>query len=108
MDCVTIYSDKQAEVSTGDKKCNTTVYKVWKHVAWTKHGVKLWQYVEQPTERKLFAWHFLSPFKQRETTVNHYHAVAGDSPTENQFTQRVNTQHYFVSLIGMFWGYTPV
>ena len=48
----------------------------------------------------------LSPFRHRKTTVNHYHAAAGENTTQNQFTQRVNTQHYFVSLIGMFWGYT--
>ena len=33
--------------------------------------------------------------------------MARETPTENQFTQRVNTLHYFVSLICMFWGYTP-
>ena len=42
------------------------------------------------------------------TTVNHYPAVAVETPTENQITQWVNTQHYFVSLNGVFWGYTPV
>ena len=31
------FSNKQAEVSTGEKTCDTTVYKVWKHVAWSKH-----------------------------------------------------------------------
>ena len=30
------------------------------------------------------------------------------NPNRNQFTQRVNTQYYFVSLIGMFWWYIPV
>ena len=34
--------------------------------------------------------------------------MAGETTTENQFTQHVNTQPYFVSLIGMFWGYTPL
>ena len=33
--------------------------------------------------------------------------MAGETTTENQFTQRVNTQHYFVSPIGMFRGYRP-
>ena len=43
-----------------------------------------------------------------KTKIHNYHAVAAETPTENQFTQRVNTQHYFVSLIGMFWWYIPV
>ena len=59
------FNNKLAEVSTGEKTYDTTVYKVWKHVAWSKHEVQLWEYVEQPTGRRLFAWHFLSSFKQR-------------------------------------------
>ena len=27
-------------MSTGETTCDTTVYKVWKHVAWSKHAVK--------------------------------------------------------------------
>ena len=57
MDFMAIFSSKQAEVSTGVKTYDTTVYKGWKHVAWSKHVVKLWQYVEHPTGRMSFAWH---------------------------------------------------
>ena len=42
-----------------------------------------------------------------QTKINnchHYHSLAAETPTENQFTQRVITQHYFVSLIGLFDG----
>ena len=45
MDVMAIFNNKQAEVSTGEKTHDTTVYKVCKHVAWSKHAVKLWQYV---------------------------------------------------------------
>ena len=45
MDLMAIFSNKQAEVSTGEKPYDTTVYKVWKHVAWSKHAVKSWLYV---------------------------------------------------------------
>ena len=108
MDLMAIFSNKQAEVSTGEKTYDTTVYIVWEHIAWSKHAVKSWLYVEHPVGWMLFAWHFFNHHLDTEkTTVNHYHAVAGENPTENQFTQRVNTQHYFVSPIGMFWGYTP-
>ena len=41
MDVMAIFSKKQAEVSTGEKTFDTTVYKVWKHVASLKHVMKL-------------------------------------------------------------------
>ena len=107
MDLMAIFSNKQTEVSTGEKTYDMTVYEIWKHAAWSKHAVKSWRYVEHPVGWMLFAWHFFNHHWDRKTTVNHNHAVAGETPTENQFTQRVNTQHYFVSLICMFWGYTP-
>ena len=31
---IAIFSNKQAEVSTGEKTYDATVYKVWKHVTW--------------------------------------------------------------------------
>ena len=100
MDFMAIFSNKQA-VSTGGKTYDTTIYKVWKHVAWWKHAVNLWQYVEDRTGWMSFAWNSFDHNCQ-------YPAVAVETPTENQFTQWVNTQHYFVSLKGVFWGYTPV
>ena len=42
MDLMAIFSNKQAEVSTGENTYDTTVYKLWKHVAWSKHAVKSW------------------------------------------------------------------
>ena len=45
MDLMAIFSNKQAQVSTREKTYDTTVYKVWKHVAWSKHAVKSWLYV---------------------------------------------------------------
>ena len=33
-DVMAILSNKQAEVSTGEKTYDATVYKVWKHVTW--------------------------------------------------------------------------
>ena len=51
------FSYKQADVLIGVKTYDTTVYEVWKHVAWSKHVVKLWQYVEHPTGWMSFAWH---------------------------------------------------
>ena len=60
VDLMAIFSNKQAEVSTGEKTCDTTVYKVWKHVAWPKHAVKSWLYVEHPVGWMLFAWHFFN------------------------------------------------
>ena len=103
-----IFSNKQAEVSTGVKTYDTTAYKVWKHVAWSKHAVKLWQYVEHPTGWISFAWHCFAHHLNKDTSKELSTAVAVETPTENQFTQCVNTQHYFMSLIGMFWGYTLV
>ena len=58
-DFMAIFSNKQTEVSTGEKTYHTTVYKVWKHVAWSTHAVKWWQYVGYPIGWWLFAWHFL-------------------------------------------------
>ena len=108
MDLMPIFSNKEAEVSTGEKTYDTIVYKVWKHVVWSKHAVKSWLYVEYPVGWMQFAWHFFNHHLDAEKRlVNNHHAVAGETTTENQFTQCVNTQHYYVSPIGMFWGYTP-
>ena len=112
MDLMVIFSNKQTEVSTGEKTYDMTIYEIWKHAAWSKHAVKSWLYVEHPVGWMLFAWHFFNHHLDKDkwlstVTVNHYHAAAGETTTENQFTQRVNTQHYFVSLICMFWRYTP-
>ena len=82
------FSNKQAEVSTGEKTYDTTVYKVRKHIAWSKHAVKSWLYVEHPAGWMLFAWHFFDHHLDTEKRLS-------------------TTQHYFVSPIGMFWGYTP-
>ena len=57
IDVMAIFSNKQAVVSTGVTTYDMTVYKVWKHVAWSKHVMKLWQYVEHPTGWMSFAWH---------------------------------------------------
>ena len=73
MDLMAIFSNKQAEVSTGEKTYDTTVYKVWKHVAWSKHAVKSWLSVEHPVGWMLFAWHFFNHHfdaeKRRSTTT---------------------------------------
>ena len=60
MDLMVIFSNKQAEVSTWEKAYHTTVYKVLKHVAWSKHAVKSRLYVEHPVGWMLFAWHFFN------------------------------------------------
>ena len=70
------FSNKQAEVSTGVKTYDTTVYEVWKHVAWSKHAVKLRQNVEHPTGWMSFAWHFLITV---QTKINNCHPLPCDS-----------------------------
>ena len=57
MDFMAIFSNKQAEVSTGEKMYDTAVYEVWKKIVWSKHTVKLWQHVEYPTGWMSLAWH---------------------------------------------------
>ena len=60
VDLMAIFTNRQAEVSTGGKTCETTVYKVWKYVAWSTHAVKSWLYVEHPVDWMLFTWHFFN------------------------------------------------
>ena len=60
MDLMGIFSNKQTEVSTGEKTYDMTVYWIWKHAAWSKHAVKPWLYVEHPVGWMLFAWHFFN------------------------------------------------
>ena len=48
MDPMAIFSNKQTEVSTGEKTYDMTVYEIWKHAAWSKHAAKSWLYVEHP------------------------------------------------------------
>ena len=60
MDLMAIFSNKQAEVSTGEKTYDTTVYKVWKHIPWSKHAVKSWLYMDHAVGWMLFAWHFFN------------------------------------------------
>ena len=60
MDLMAIFGNKQTEVSTGVKTYDLTVYKVWKHAAWSKHAVKSWLYVEHSVGWMLFAWHFFN------------------------------------------------
>ena len=70
MDLMAIFSNKQAEVSTGEKTYGTTVYKVSKHIAWSKHAVKSWLYVEHPVEWMLFAWHFFNHLLDTENWLS--------------------------------------
>ena len=60
MDLMAIFSNKQTEVSTGEKTYDMTVYEIWKHAAWSKPAVKSWLYVEHPVGWMLFAWHFFN------------------------------------------------
>ena len=109
MDFMAIFSNKQAEVSTGVTTCDTTVYKVWKHVAWSKHVVELWQYVEHPTGSMSFAWHFLITI---QTKINNCHPLpCGGCWNPNRKPNLLSVSirsTIFVSLIGIFWWYTPV
>ena len=102
MDRMAIFNNKQAEVSIGGKTCDTTVYNVWKHVAWSKHAVKSWLYVEHPDGLMLFAWHFFNHRSNKDKQLSHITMWWLLKPQQkNQFTQRVNTQYYFVSPIGI-------
>ena len=103
-----IFSKKQAEVSTGLKTYDTTVNEVWKHVAWSKHVVKLWQYVEHPAGWMFFAWHSFDHRSNKDKQLSPTTMRWLLKPQQKQFTQSVNTQHYFVPLIDMFWWFKPV
>ena len=60
MGLMAIFSNKQTEVSTGEKTYDMTVYEIWKHAAWSKHAVKSWLFVKHPVGWMLFAWHFFN------------------------------------------------
>ena len=60
MDLIAIFNNKQTEVSTGEKTYDMTVYKVWKHAAWSKYAVKSWLHVKHSVGWMLFAWHFFN------------------------------------------------
>ena len=70
MDFMATFSNKQAEVSTGEKTYDTIDFNAWKHVAWSKHEVKLWQYVEHPTGRMLFTWRFVSRHLKKDKQLS--------------------------------------
>ena len=64
------FSNKQTDVSTGEKTYDMTVYKVWKHAAWSKHAVKSWLYVEYPAGWMLFAWRFFNHHSDTEKRLS--------------------------------------
>ena len=97
------FSNKQTEVSTGVKTYDTTVHEVWKHVAWSKHVVKPWQYVEHPTGWMSFAWRSFD---------RHSNIYKQPSPTTMQWLLKPiypACQYTALAiLMACFWWYTPV